>query len=201
MPGAYCVTTPITALKMIRLASQSPRRAELLSQIGVAFEATPADIDETPLQGELPEDYVMRMAQEKARAVHQLHPKDWVLGSDTSVILSDKILGKPENRDDGIAMLSALSGNTHRVLTSVSLVGSDEYHALSESQVTFRHLDQGEIEAYWKTGEPADKAGAYAVQGQAAVFISRINGSFSGIMGLPLFETAQLLAQAGIKIG
>jgi septum formation protein len=186
---------------MIRLASQSPRRAELLSQIGIAFEGTPADIDETPLQGELAEDYVMRMAQEKARAVHQHYPKDWVLGSDTSVILADKILGKPNNREDGIAMLSALSGKTHRVLTSVSLVGSCEYHALSESQVTFRHLDQTEIEAYWETGEPADKAGAYAVQGQAAVFISRINGSFSGIMGLPLFETAQLLTQAGIKIG
>jgi len=186
---------------MIRLASQSPRRAELLSQIGVAFEATPADIDETPLQGELPEDYVMRMAQEKARAVHQLHSNDWVLGSDTSVILAGKILGKPENREEGIAMLSALSGKTHRVLTSVSLIGNDEYHALSESQVTFRDLDQAEIETYWETGEPADKAGAYAVQGQAAVFISRINGSFSGIMGLPLFETAQLLTQAGIKIG
>ena len=186
---------------MIRLASQSPRRAELLSQIGIPFETTPADIDETPLQGELPEDYVMRMAQEKARAVHHHYPNDWVLGSDTSVILAGKILGKPDNRDDAMAMLSALSGNTHRVLTSVSLLGSEEFHALSESQVTFRHLDQTEIESYWETGEPADKAGAYAVQGQAAVFISRINGSFSGIMGLPLFETAQLFTQAGIKIG
>jgi len=199
--GACYAIILITVPEMIRLASQSPRRAELLSQIGVSFETSPADIDETPLNNELAEDYVMRMAQEKARVIHQQYPNQWVLGSDTSVILGDKILGKPLDREDGIAMLSSLSGKTHRVLTSVSLLGSSEHHALSESLVTFRDLSTAEIEAYWETGEPTDKAGAYAVQGQAAVFISRINGSFSGIMGLPLFETAQLLAQAGIKIG
>lgn len=183
---------------MIYLASQSPRRAELLTQIGVDFAALPADIDETPLAGESPEDFVRRMAIAKARTVQALHPGWGVIGSDTSVVLDGHILGKPVGREHAIDMLLALSGREHRVLTGVALAHTKIAYALSESRVFFRPIEQVEAARYWQTGEPADKAGGYAIQGRGAVFIRHIEGSYSGIMGLPLFETAQLLQQAGL---
>lgn len=185
---------------MLILASQSPRRAELLRQIGVAFETHPAEIDETPLAGEAPADYVTRMAVEKARAVHALSPERPVLGSDTAVILDDRILGKPADRTDGIAMLQALGGRAHQVLTAVALDHGRVEHALSDSRVRFRPITAEEAARYWDSGEPADKAGGYGIQGRGAVFVERIEGSYSGIMGLPLFETAQLLGRIGIRL-
>ncbi len=183
---------------MLILASQSPRRAELLHQIGVDFRVEPAHIDETPHPGESPADYVVRMALEKARAVHSRHPGERVLGADTSVILDNRILGKPADREEGIAMLLALGGREHQVLTAVALAGAHQGQALSASRVRFRPIGHAEAARYWATGEPADKAGGYAIQGLGAVFVEHIEGSYSGIMGLPLFETAQLLADAGL---
>ena len=184
---------------MIILASQSPRRAELLRQVGIAHHAVPADVDERALPGETPEDYVERVATAKARAVHAIHPDAIVLGSDTAVVLGTQILGKPVDRADGIEMLLSLAGRTHQVLTGVAIVGAQTRYALSRSQVRFRPLSAAEAADYWDTGEPADKAGAYAVQGRAAAFIERIEGSYSGIMGLPLFETLKLLSELGVR--
>jgi len=184
---------------MLILASQSPRRAELLRQIGVAFRCLPADIDETPLRNEIAKDYVRRMAVDKARAVHASHPEDAVLGSDTTVVLDDRILGKPVDREHGIALLQQLSGKTHRVLTGVALVHHRVDYAVSESEVRFRTIDCSEAARYWDSGEPRDKAGGYAIQGLGAVFVERISGSYSGIMGLPIFETAQLLRGVGLN--
>lgn len=185
---------------MLILASQSPRRAELLRQIGVGFRCLPADIDETLLSNETPEVYVRRMAVEKARAIHALHPREQVLGSDTSVVLDGRVLGKPEGREHAIAMLLDLAGRTHRVLTGVALVHGDIDYALSESHVRFRPIDAQEAARYWDSGEPRDKAGGYAIQGLGAVFVEHIEGSHSGIMGLPLFETACLLRRIGLDI-
>ena len=181
---------------MIILASRSPRRAALLQQIGVPFTALAADIDETPLTGETPEDFVRRMAVGKAQAIHTQHPGDIVLGSDTAVVLDGQILGKPANREHALDMLLALSGREHRVLTGVALQHAQLEYALSDSRVFFSKLTHTQAERYWDSGEPLDKAGAYAIQGKAAVFIRRIEGSYSGIMGLPLYETARLLGKA-----
>ena len=181
---------------MLILASASPRRAELLRQIGVDFETQVADIDESTRPNEASLAYVQRMAREKAQKVAEQHPQRWVLGSDTSVVLGDNILGKPNDRAHAIDMLLSLAGQTHQVITSVALAGPKQLEAHSISRVRFRNISRDEAEAYWATGEPADKAGGYAVQGRAAVFIEHIAGSYSGIMGLPIFETAQLLEQA-----
>lgn len=185
---------------MLLLASQSPRRAELLRQIGLDFKCLPADIDETPLAGESPEDYVRRMATEKARAMHARHPGDAVIGSDTTVVLHNRVLGKPVDRKDGIDMLLALSGQTHRVLTGVALVHDRVDYVLSQSEVSFRTVSEDEAGRYWDSGEPRDKAGGYAIQGLGAVFVQHIQGSYSGIMGLPLYETAQLLRGIALKL-
>jgi len=185
---------------MIILASQSPRRAELLRQIGIAFKAAPADVDETPLRNETPEDFIRRIAIAKAQAIRASHPGNIVLGSDTALVLDGHILGKPQCREHAIDMLLSLSGREHRVLTGVAVVHQEVEYALSDSLVSFRELTRSEAEDYWASGEPADKAGSYAIQGYAAVFIRRIEGSYSGIMGLPLFETAQLLRQAGVTL-
>ncbi|MEK7816441.1 MAG: nucleoside triphosphate pyrophosphatase, partial [Pseudomonadota bacterium] len=181
----------------IYLASASPRRQELLRQIGLGFEAMPSDLDEVPQPGERPADYVLRVARDKARHVaarmqeQASHP---VLGADTEVVLDGEILGKPRDRGHGLDMLRRLSGRTHEVLSGVCVVhGEREYTALSVSRVTFRPLTAAEIAAYWDTGEPADKAGAYAIQGRAAAFIERLEGSYSGVMGLPLYELAGIL--------
>jgi septum formation protein len=186
---------------LIVLASGSPRRRDLLRQIGIDFRVVVADIEEKSLADEDPGEFVLRMAREKALAVMRMEGAGLpVLGSDTAVILDGQILGKPVNRDHAIAMLSSLSGKTHEVFSAVAVVLSetDIHQALNVTRVTFSNLDQGWIETYCDTGDPMDKAGAYGVQGKAAEKICRIEGSFYGVMGLPLFETAQLLKRAEV---
>ena len=206
-PGAFCITTLITAdledtmPPQLILASASPRRSELLTQIGIRHRVVPVAIDETPWPGEAPAAYVTRVASEKSAVCQALLNQDLpVLSADTSVICDGVILGKPENSHQAIDMLSRLSGRSHQVYSAVSLRGDAHGQALSISQVTFRELSLEEIMAYWQSGEPCDKAGAYAIQGLGSIFIKTITGSYSGVMGLPLFETAQLLAQQDIKI-
>jgi septum formation protein len=184
---------------IVRLASVSPRRRELLAQIGVPHVVTGAHIDESALPGEPPLEYVQRMARSKALAVWTQDQSLPVLAADTTVVVDGVIFGKPEHREDALRMLSALSGRTHQVLTAVALAsGSGVAVRLSESCVGFRTVSPEEAAAYWDTGEPRDKAGAYAIQGRAAVFIESLSGSYSGVMGLPLFETAELLSAAGL---
>jgi septum formation protein len=182
----------------IHLASQSPRRRELLTQIGIAHDVLAVTVDESPRPGEAPAEYVLRLALAKARAGRALRPDRPVLGADTAVVVDDRILGKPRDRNDALAMLGSLAGRGHRVLTAVALIGDREETRLSVSHVRFRPIDESEAAAYWATGEPADKAGGYAVQGLGAVFVESIAGSYSGVMGLPLFETGELLRRAGI---
>jgi septum formation protein len=185
------------------LASASPRRAEILQQIGVDFQIAPADIDETPIRQESPVDYVQRMAQEKTQHVINsiAGSSTIVLGADTSVVLGYKIYGKPKNRQEGMAMLATLSGKTHQVLTAVA-VGNKQrcLLELSTTDVKFRELDPEECLDYWNTGEPLDKAGGYAIQGLGAVFVEKISGSFSGVVGLPIEQTAQLLQTFNVPI-
>ncbi len=186
----------------IVLASASPRRAELLEQIGVGFRQRVVQIDETPQPGEAAPDYVRRLALEKARAARAKLGEDHlpVLGADTEVVVDDRPLGKPADLPDAREMLRRLSGRAHRVLSAVALVAEREAVRVSESRVWFRALSDAEIEAYWRSGEPRDKAGAYAIQGLGAVFIERLDGSYSGVMGLPLYETVQLLEEFGIRV-
>jgi septum formation protein len=185
----------------IILASASPRRRELLDQINIRYQLNPVDLDETPFPNEAPPDYVQRLAAEKSAAcVAQLGDGLPVLAADTAVVLDELILGKPKDRDDAFAMLRLLSGKMHRVYSAVSLRGREHGQALSITEVTFRTLTEGEIAAYWHSGEPADKAGSYAIQGLGGVFVESITGSFSGVVGLPLFETAELLSRQGIRI-
>ena len=184
----------------IILASASPRRVELLKQIHLVCDAHPVFIDETPRENEQPERYVTRMAEEKSAACRaQLGAGRPILAADTCVVIGQRILGKPVNYTDAYEMLSLLSGQTHQVMTAVSLRGRLHSRALSVTQVTFRAINEAEIDAYWRTGEPLDKAGSYAIQGQGAIFVASLQGSFSGVVGLPLFETAQLLAKEGIN--
>ncbi|MDX5373633.1 MAG: Maf-like protein [Pseudomonadaceae bacterium] len=184
------------------LASGSPRRRELLAQIGVPFLALNASIDETALPGEPAERYVERLARDKARAgLAALAPGEGcvVLGADTAVVLDGRILGKPADRAEALATLAALSGREHQVLTAVALASTARVESrVVTSRVRFRALRAGEAEAYWATGEPCDKAGGYGIQGLAAVFVSAIEGSYSAVVGLPLCETAQLLEEFGI---
>jgi len=181
------------------LASASPRRSELLLQMGLDFETKTVDIDETPVEGEKPRAYVSRLALEKARAARKFYQQNnvLILGSDTAVIIGNEILGKPVDKQHAYDMLMKLSGKTHTVLTSVALVGKKETCIISESAVTFSAITDEEFEWYWATGESNGKAGAYAIQGKAAMFIKHIEGSFSGVMGLPIFETNQLLKEQG----
>ncbi|MGW8246655.1 MAG: Maf family protein [Acidiferrobacterales bacterium] len=186
------------------LGSASPRRAELLKQIGVNFEVCVANIDESIHENENAADYVLRMAIDKARRVWQKNQGTTldglpVLAADTAVVLGDWIMGKPTDREQGVEMLTALSGRTHEVLTSVSLLHAEkQVSRLSRSEVTFSTLSEADINRYWETGEPLDKAGAYAIQGKAAVFIELLKGSYSGVMGLPLFEVGHLLEEMEI---
>ena len=186
----------------ITLASASPRRRELLDQLGVDYDVLPVDIDESIQTGETDEVFVQRLAMEKAQAGFNRHGTEQpVLGSDTIVVLKHQILGKPRDKDDGLAMLSALSGQQHQVMTAVAMVNAEHKACLlNTSRVSFRSLSEAEIEAYWNTGEPVDKAGGYGIQGRAAQFIQRLDGSYSGVMGLPLFETAQLLEKFGVQL-
>ncbi len=187
----------------IYLASASPRRRELLEQIGISYQRLVVDVPEVQEEDEVPEMYVLRVALQKARAgrltlaADDLTP---VLGADTAVVIDSEVLGKPAGRNEALAMMARLSGQRHQVMSAVAIVGSDgeEQSRLSVSTVQFRDVSREEAAAYWATGEPADKAGGYAIQGFAAVFIERLEGSYSGVMGLPLFETADLLGQFGI---
>ena len=191
------------SVSFIYLASASPRRRELLRQIGVSFRVIGADLDETALQGESPLAYVSRLAEAKAAAGWERSRDSGgapVLAADTAVVLDGRILGKPAGLNDAMAMLLQLSGRTHEVLTAVALrSGAGLLQVkVSRSTVSFRPIEPSEARAYWETGEPADKAGAYAIQGYAAIFIEDLKGSYSGVMGLPLFETAALLKAAGV---
>ena len=186
----------------IFLASGSPRRRDLLQQIGVSFQVIAIELDETARAEEAPLAYVSRLAEAKAAAGWQ-RSRDLgnapVLAADTAVVLDGRILGKPGDMKDAIGMLLELSSRTHEVLTAVAVrTASGTQLKMSRSMVTFRSIDAAEARAYWETGEPCDKAGAYAIQGYAAVFIADLKGSYSGVMGLPLFETAELLQKAGI---
>jgi len=193
-----------TSQPLIILASASPRRMELLKQIGIKPLQQPADIDETTHQNESPEHYVVRMARQKAIAVASALPSDastLVIGADTAVVAGNEILGKPADQQDAARMLRLLSGSTHRVLCAVAISGAGKVDSCCvETLVRFRNATTQEAQAYWHSGEPADKAGGYGIQGLGAVFIEWIQGSYTAVMGLPLFETADLLAQHNIHI-
>jgi septum formation protein len=181
------------------LASVSPRRRELLAQIGVPHVVVGADIDETFLPGETPRDYVIRLAREKALVIRRSGQRLPVLAADTTVVVDGKVFGKPGDQAQAVQMLASLSGRAHEVLTAVALADSRGVAGrLSSSTVRFRKVSREECLAYWETGEPRDKAGGYAIQGLGAVFIESLSGSYSGVMGLPLFETGELLREAGI---
>jgi len=185
----------------VTLASASPRRSALLDQIRVRHAVRPADVDERVRPGEQPEEYVRRIAAAKAEAGWQQDPSRPVLAADTSVALGAELFGKPADLTEGVRMLAALAGRSHRVLTAVAVRhAAGTAGALSVSEVTFRALSHGDCVRYWLSGEPAGKAGGYAIQGLAATFITRLCGSYSGVMGLPLAETAALLAAAGVRL-
>lgn len=197
------------SINKIVLASKSPRRCELLLQIGVQHRCIEIDIDESPLEGERAAEYVLRLARSKAEAGLSQWQKQSanslpVLAADTIVVLGDeheRLLGKPKNRDEMISMLSDLSGRDHRVLTAIGMTNGERTELmLSETRVYFRALSQEEIFAYCTTDEPRDKAGSYGIQGMAALFIERIEGSYSGVMGLPLCETGLMLSRFGIEV-
>ncbi len=184
---------------VLRLASASPRRQELLTQIGVPHAIAVPDVDESARDGEAVTAYVERVARAKAEAIWARGRELPVLAADTTVVLDGVTLGKPRDRAHGLSMLEALAGREHRVLTAVALVTAAGIHCLtSASTVRMRASTPQERNRYWDTGEPRDKAGGYAIQGLGAVFIESLHGSFSGVMGLPLFETARLLAAAGV---
>lgn len=201
------------SLNIVYLASKSPRRRELLRQIGVHYEllmmrehAPRTDVDETPLDNETAHTYVQRIVRLKAEAAskvmreRRLTPRP-ILTADTTVTLDGHILGKPVDKADALRMLLQLSGETHQVLTAIAVaVEKDIRQVLVTSFVTFAKLGEDEIRQYIETGEPMDKAGAYAVQGVAAKFIAKLSGSYSGVMGLPLYETVNLLRQCGVQV-
>jgi len=199
------MTTVATIPKgLVYLASASPRRRDLLSQLGIDWRLLAVAIDETRRESEDPAAYVRRLALAKARAA--CGPEGAgntipVLAADTAVVIDAHVLGKPLNENDGRRMLQLLSGRTHEVLTAVAVVSRrGESIRLSRNEVRFRHLAPDEARAYWATGEPADKAGGYAIQGLGAIFVSELRGSYSGVVGLPLFETAELLSEHGVVL-
>ena len=189
-------------MNSLYLASGSPRRRELLTQIGVPFTVVSAAIDETPLTNESPVSYVERLARGKAAAgfaVLETPSNACVLGADTAVIVDGRILGKPVDQADALAMLMALAGNEHEVLTAVALTEGQRCETLCvSSRVRFREIGVEEATAYWHSGEPRDKAGGYAIQGLGSVFVAGLNGSYCAVVGLPVCETAQLLSRFGI---
>lgn len=191
-------------MDFVYLASASPRRGQLLLQIGVYFQVLGVSVDESVVAGEDPAGYVSRLAGAKAaaglaRSAASGSSERPVLAADTAVVIGGEILGKPADRADALRMLRLLSGRTHEVLTCVALAaGGRTSISVSQSEVTFRDITAAEAAAYWATGEPVDKAGGYAIQGLGAVFVAQLRGSFSGVMGLPLFETARLLQAAGV---
>jgi septum formation protein len=191
---------------MLYLASQSPRRAELLRQIGIKFDIIDGDIDETPIEHESPSETVARLSRLKAlKGYQQLtnkQPDDWVLASDTLIEIQHRVIGKPESEQHCRQILSLLSGKEHQVLSGIALVGNQgEIHqTTSYNRIKFRNIRPEEIEQYCTLDEPRDKAGAYAIQGKAAIFIEYLQGSYSSVMGLPLYETAQLLQKVGFNL-
>ena len=192
--------TPIIENKPLHLASSSPRRREILAALDLDFTVGNADVDEQQLDGETAGDMVLRLARDKARAGA---PGDEfiVIGADTAVVLGGTIFGKPRDQDNALEMLAQLSGQTHQVMTGVAVwAGREMRVALSTTDVRFREISPDEALAYWQSGEPADKAGAYAIQGKGGVFVQEIDGSYSGVVGLPVFETVKLLEEAGINV-
>jgi len=187
---------------IVHLASASPRRREILAALGVVHSAGGVDIDETRLAGETVDAMAARLARAKAMAVDPAaHGGLPVLGADTVVVLGNREFGKPASKEDALAMLAALSGRVHRVITAVALRTVDSLHdAMSATEVGFREIGPDEALAYWQSGEPLDKAGAYAIQGKGGIFVESLHGSYTGVVGLPVFETAGLLARAGIRI-
>lgn len=189
-------------MKQLYLASGSPRRRELLTQIGVPFSVISADIDETPMNHETPSAYVERLARGKAEAGRRaiVSAGDFcVLGADTAVVLDGKILGKPVGEAQACAMLMLLAGQQHEVLTAIAVLEGDRCESrVVRSLVRFRAIDRDEAAAYWASGEPRDKAGGYGIQGLGAVFVASLNGSYSAVVGLPLCETAELVGHFGI---
>jgi septum formation protein len=189
------MTTPLF------LASTSPRRRELLAQLGLQFSVLRVDVDESRQGGESPEQYVARLAREKAQAGLAQVAAGVVVAADTTVALDDAVLGKPASLDEAQAMWRALSGRTHRVLTGVAVGQGDDIRVeVVVTSVRFRDISEAEMQAYWQSGEPADKTGGYAIQGLGAVFVAGIDGSYSNVVGLPLAETAALLAPFGIHV-
>lgn len=187
------------------LASASSRRKELLAQIGVPFQSAAMDIDESVRLNELPNDYVMRLAREKSRVCLEMNPDSVVLAADTTVVVEGEILGKPENTEQARCMLRQLSGKKHQVLTGIAVAKRMQGEINMASQVvstdvSFAAISDQQVTQYIKTGEPMDKAGAYAIQGKAALFIERIAGSYSNVVGLPLAETGKLLQDFGIPV-
>lgn len=197
------MVAPALGLELV-LASTSPRRRDLLAGLGIAFRVHAPEVDERRAVGESPARYVQRVAQQKAAAVadRERAPghRCLVLAADTSVVLGDEVFGKPENDDHARAMLSALSGRTHTVLTAIALDGSMKACELVSTEVELRALSEPEIRWYVSTGEPGDKAGAYALQGRGALFVKRVSGSPTNVIGLPLVETASLLDRAGLPL-
>jgi len=195
------VTESMTQAPDLFLASRSPRRRELLTQIGIQYELIDVEVDETPTPGELPAEYVTRLAIAKSRRGYEVAGAKHgslsipVLGSDTTVTIDDRVLGKPRDHAHAREMLTMLSGREHHVLTAIALTTSNgqTHSRLSRTSVTFREIGPDEIDAYWATGEPADKAGAYAIQGRGIIFVSAMSGSYSGVVGLPLHELDRLL--------
>ncbi len=186
----------------LHLASASPRRREILGALGLEFTAAGVDLDESRLDNESAEVFVLRLAEEKALAARSVVAPDTViLGADTAVVLEDRIFGKPANIDEGVSMLLDLAGRSHEVLTGIAVAGpSGTATRCSRTRVRFRDIDPEEARDYWHSGEPADKAGGYGIQGLGGVFVAGLEGSYSGVVGLPVFETATLLAAAGIRI-
>ena len=184
---------------MLVLASASPRRRELLHNVGISFDVQPAHINEDPLPNEVAKDYAERLAREKAQAIAQQRPKNPVLGADTVVVIDNQILGKPADSADAARMLHLLSGRTHQVITGVCLAVDGRYTVASETTaVTMSEISEQEIRAYVATGEPMDKAGAYAIQGIASRWIPRIEGDYSNVVGLPVARVYRMLQQAGL---
>jgi septum formation protein len=181
------------------LASASPRRRQLLEQLGLKFEVRPTDIDESIQGGETPSAYVERVAMNKAEHVAAQMPQVLILGADTAVVVDGRILGKPQSPDDARRMLTLLSGRSHAVLTGIALAGTHQSSRVVESQIEFRILSRREIDWYIRTGEPMDKAGAYGAQGVGSFLIQSVHGSFSNVIGLPLAETLLLLNRAGVS--
>ena len=186
----------------IHLASSSPRRHEILTAMGLRFTAAGVDIDETRYEGEPVADMVVRLAIAKAAAAREnLDQSLPIIGADTAVVIGDQVLGKPGPQDEAVQMLASLSGRSHTVLTGVALDYAGVVRtATSLTEVRFREISPDEAQSYWQSGEPLDKAGAYAVQGIAGIFVEELSGSYSGVVGLPVFETAALLADAGLEV-